>query len=203
MPTIAELIRNAKKTEYTFGGAKVTVERRPRAVEKDAKTGREEYFAMRDSVWTRLRNELRKLEEFQRFLKRQAKFPETRMKSYRKMIAKELMWNTELLRNMYAVIEFTRMGPNAKDPEGSEKFFNDFFTGKQKFRNDYWTYWNKRHASKLKAKKDVEKHPEPACYDTAARSIESKKPYHCPNCNQFVSRKTNYCSRCKTKVSPR
>ena len=195
MPTIGELIKRATKTEYTVCGAKITIERRSMTEtekpKKDEK-GREEYFNLRDTVWARIRKELKELEGFQRYLKIRTKLPPHdlhRSKYFRKMIERELESNTQTLNHMYRLIEFTRRGTKVPGAEQSEKFFNLFFTGKKEFKNQYWTYWNKRH-NKDGVKVSVEKVSAP----------ESKKPYRCPDCNSFVSRKTNYCARCKKLV---
>ena len=197
MPTVGELLKSATKMEYDFGGAKVTIERRSRTVvetPKKEESGREEYFRLRDSVWTRIRSELRKLEDFQRYLKKRTKISPHDLhhsKYFRKMIAAELANNTERLRNMYLVIEFTRRGTKVPGAERAEKFFNEFFSGKHEFRNQYWTYWNKKHnqsAKKIAARVTVK---------------SDNKPFRCPDCNSFVSRKSNFCSRCGKKVSPK
>lgn len=201
MPTIAELIKGATKTEYEVNGAKVTIERRPRAeansnpTEAVDKRGRDEYFRMRDYVWTYLRAKLKELEQFQRYLK----FEKAKAgnKYYNKMIARSRTENTAVLRMFYRLIEFTRRGAKVEGAEQVEKFFNEFFSGKIEFKNAYWTYWNRKHNKTKTAEKPVAK------VDARAVNGSDKKPYHCPNCNQFVSRKTNYCSRCKTTVSPR
>jgi hypothetical protein len=198
MPTIAELIKVATKTEYEVSGAKVTIERRPRteagikptAVAVD-KRGRDEYFRMRDYVWKHLRAKLKELEDFQRYLKSMR--GKNGSKLYRKMIAKSYAENTIVLKMFYRLIEFTRCGTKVEGAERTEKFFNEFFSGKIEFKNAYWTYWNKKHNKTKTAEKPVVK----------VEVSSDKKPYHCPNCNTFVSRKTNYCSRCKTTVSPR
>jgi hypothetical protein len=201
MPTIAELIKSATKTEYEVNGAKVTIERRPRAeagvksTETVDKRGRDEYFRMRDYVWKYLRAKLKELEEFQRYLKSMR--TKDGSKLYRKMIAKSYAENTMILKMFYRLIEFTRCGMKVEGAEQAEKFFNEFFSGKVEFKNAYWTYWNKKHNKTKTAEKPVVK------VTTRVVTSSDKKPYHCPNCNQFVSRKTNYCSRCKTTVSPR
>ena len=201
MPTIAELIKSATKTEYEVNGAKVTIERRPRAeansnpTEVVDKRGRDEYFRMRDYVWTYLRAKLKELEQFQRYLKSEKAKVGTKM--YNKMIARCCAENTAVLRMFYRLIEFTRRGTKVEGAEQVEKFFNKFFFGKVEFKNAYWTYWNRKHNKTKTAEKPV------ATADVRAVNSSDKKPYHCPNCNQFVSRKTNYCSRCKAKVSPR
>lgn len=201
MPTIAELIKGATKTEYEVNGAKVTIERRPRAeansnpTEVVDKRGRDEYFRMRDYVWTYLRAKLKELEQFQRYLKSEKAKGGTKL--YNKMIARSCTENTAVLRMFYRLIEFTRRGTKVEGAEQVEKFFNEFFSGKVEFKNAYWTYWNRKHNKTKTAEKPVAK------VDVRAVNGSDKKPYHCPNCNQFVSRKTNYCSRCKTTVSPR
>ena len=197
MPTVGELLKSATKMEYDFGGAKVTIERRSRTVvetPKKEESGREEYFRLRDSVWARLRSGLKELEDFQRFLKKKMKNLPVEFqhsKHFRKMIAGELVKNTYKLTMMYRVIEFTRRGMSVPGSEEAEKFFNDFFTGKHEFRNQYWTYWNKKH--------------NPSAKKIAARvTVKSdNKPFRCPDCNSFVSRKSNFCSRCGKKVSPK
>ena len=113
------------------------------------------------------------------------------------MIARSCTENTAVLRMFYRLIEFTRRGTRVEGAERVEKFFNEFFSGKIEFKNAYWTYWNRKHNKTKTAEKPVAK------VDVRAVNDSDKKPYHCPNCNQFVSRKTNYCSRCKTTVSPR
>ena len=201
MPTIAELVKGATKTEYEVNGAKVTIERRPRAeansnpTEVVDKRGRDEYFRMRDYVWTYLRAKLKELEQFQRYLKSEKAKVGTKM--YNKMIVRSCTENTAVLKMFYRLIEFTRRGTKVEGAEQVEKFFNEFFSGKIEFKNAYWTYWNRKHNKTKTAEKPI------ATADVRAVNGSDKKPYHCPNCNQFVSRKTNYCSRCKTTVSPR
>ena len=202
MPTIAELIKSATKTEYEVRGAKVTIERRPRAeagvksAETVDKKGRDEYFRMRDSVWKTLRSVLKEYEDFQRYLKGMRNHRDA-SKLYRRMIARSTIENTRILKMLYRLIEFTRRGMVVDGAEETERFFNEFFSGKIEFKNAYWTYWNKKHNKTKTAEKPVVK------VTTRVVTSSDKKPYHCPNCNQFVSRKTNYCSRCKTTVSPR
>lgn len=199
MPTIGELLKSATKMEYDFGGAKVTIERRSKsAVEAPKKEEREEYFALRDRVWTRLRKELKELEDFQRYLKKRMKMSPADLnfsRNFRKMIARSLEENTEKLRSVYLLIEFTRRGPDVVGAEKAERFFNCYFRGKMTFKNDFWTYWNKRHSKKVAVKGKVT-----VCRKTVKGN--GSKPYRCPECNSFVSRKTNYCSRCKKDVSP-
>jgi hypothetical protein len=205
MPTIAELIKAATKTEYEVGGAKVTVERRPRAeagiksttVAVDKKAGRDEYFRLRDCVWKTLRSVLKEYEDFQRYLKGMRNHRDT-SKLYRRMIARQAIQNTITLKMLYRLIEFTRRGAKVDGAAETEDFFNKFFTGKIEFKNAYWTYWNKKHNKAKTAEEPVVK-----VATTKVAVGSDKKPYHCPKCNTFVSRKTNYCSRCKTTVSPR
>ena len=206
MPTIAELIKSATKHEYDVGGAKVTIERRPRAeagikstaVAVDKKAGRDEYFRLRDCVWKTLRSVLKEYEDFQRYLKKELKSPQNHTRLYRKMIAHQAIQNTITLKMLYRLIEFTRRGTKVDGAAETEDFFNKFFTGKIEFKNAYWTYWNKKHNKAKTAEKPVVK-----VTTTKVAVGSDKKPYHCPKCNTFVSRKTNYCSRCKTTVSPR
>jgi hypothetical protein len=206
MPTIAELIKAATKTEYEVSGAKVTIERRPRAeagikstaVAVDKKAGRDEYFRLRDCVWKTLRFVLKEYEDFQRYLKKELKGPQSHTRLYRKMVAHKAIENTTTLKMLYRLIEFTRIGTKVDGAAETEDFFNKFFTGKIEFKNAYWTYWNKKHNKTKTAEKPAVK-----VATTKVETSSDKKPYHCPNCNTFVSRKTNYCSRCKTTVSPR
>lgn len=190
MPTIAELIRCAKapagRTEFSFGGAKVTIERRrvDEAVAGSvaiADKGREEYFRMRDFVWKTLRTALKEYEAFQRYLKDGDLRDKDKL--YRRMIARAKIENTAKLRMLYRVIEFTRRGMAVDGAEETEKFFNEFFHGKIEFRNAYWTYWNRKHNK--------------TAFETSA---STKKPFRCPECNRFVSRKTNFCANCGKTV---
>lgn len=203
MPTIAELIKSATKTEYEVNGAKVTIERRPRAeagvksTETVDKRGRDEYFRLRDCVWKTLRSVLKEYESFQRYLKEMRNHRDS-SKLYRRMIARQAIQNTVTLKLLYRLIEFTKKGTVVDGAEETERFFNEFFSGKIEFKNAYWTYWNKKHNKTKTAEKPVVK-----VETTRVSAGSDKKPYHCPKCNQFVSRKTNYCSRCKTTVSPR
>ena len=203
MPTIAELIKSATKTEYEVNGTKVTIERRPRAeagvksTETVDKKGRDEYFRLRDYVWKTLRSALKEYEDFQRYLKGMRNHHDA-SKLYRRMTARQAIQNTVTLRLLYRLIEFTRRGMKVDGAEEVERFFNEFFSGKIEFKNAYWTYWNKRHNKTKTAEKPVVK-----VGTTRVSAGSDKKPYHCPKCNTFVSRKTNYCSRCKTTVSPR
>lgn len=204
MPTIAELIKSATKTEYEVNGTKVTIERRPRAeagvksTETVDKRGRDEYFRLRDSVWKTLRSVLKEFEDFQRYLKKEVKAPVNCAKLYRKMIARNAIENTKVLKMLYRLIEFTKKGAIVDGAEETERFFNEFFYGKIEFKNAYWTYWNRKHNKTKTAEKPVVR-----VTTTKVAVGSDKKPYHCPKCNTFVSRKTNYCSRCKTTVSPR
>lgn len=197
MPTIAELIKNATKFEYEFGGAKVTVEKKAIEADKTHSPGRDEYFALRDSVWKKIRSVVKEYELFQKYLKSEMrKHEDCKNKLYRRMIAAKAIDNTNTLHYLYMLIQFTKHGVGFVQHELAEEFFNNFFHKNIEFRNDYWTYWNKRHNKngKLSEKKT----------ETSKVVVKesSNKPYRCPSCNRFVSRKTNFCSNCNKKVSP-
>lgn len=164
---------------------------------------RAEHRALRDRVFQYLRNHIAGFESKQRQLKKfvKANYGSTELRFVVNAANKEVMHNASLLDQLYGVVRFLRRGMDENTGTSTEAFFNEHFRSCS-FRNDFWTYWNKRHnpssvkeevPAEVKAE-TVAKKPAPATGNT--------KPYRCPNCNQFVSRKTNWCKRCEDTVAP-
>lgn len=103
----------------------------------------QEYRALRDRVFQYLRNHIAGYENKQRQLKKfvKANYSKPELRFVVVATNREAISNAKMLSHLYKVVCFLRTGKSTDD---TEKFFNHHFHNRE-FRNDFWTYWNKRH----------------------------------------------------------
>nr|DAQ92070.1 MAG TPA: zinc-ribbon containing domain protein [Caudoviricetes sp.] len=167
---------------------------------------RAEHRALRDRVFQYLRGHIAGYENKQRQLKKFVKENYGKLDLRFVVVAanREAIKNACVLSRLYGVVRFLRTGNDDENRYGlkTETFFNNHFHNRE-FRNDFWTYWNKRHnqqETQHETPADVPAEQSAPAKKTAAPASGNTKPYRCPHCNQFVSRKTNFCKRCDKTV---
>lgn len=209
MPTVKELKQLARKAfDYLIKGDDTEVEVRygqgelgpisPDAPVIDLRTRnkeREEYIALRDRVFSYLRNHIAGQEEKQRQLKGFFKENQHIMgwNHVVNAVNLERIFNARELTALYGVVRFLRIGMHFEFAHETEEFFNGYFHNAE-FRNDFWTYWNRRHAHQLV---DVEENENQESSEETRRAVckLNNETYRCQKCGRFCGKST-YCSNC-------